>query len=75
LHLFSVPVGLALAKSFQIRATKVASRSTADEILNLVARKQVEIPVEVVRLRELPDAFEQLEKGQVNGRLVVDLWG
>jgi propanol-preferring alcohol dehydrogenase len=71
---FLVPLTLCISKALQIRAAKVASRSTADEILKFVERKEVEIPIELIDLRELSQAFGRLERGEVSGRIVVDLW-
>ncbi|KAI6192321.1 hypothetical protein M3Y97_00324500 [Aphelenchoides bicaudatus] len=72
--LLKVPLLLSLSKELQIRPAKVTNRSTSDEILGFVQRKQIDIPIEIIGLRDLPKTFERLDKGEVNGRIVVDLW-
>uniref|UniRef100_A0A7E4VP40 alcohol dehydrogenase n=1 Tax=Panagrellus redivivus TaxID=6233 RepID=A0A7E4VP40_PANRE len=61
-------------KAITIKGSFVGSRQDADEALDFVRRGLVKIPLEVITLEDVPKAFERLEKGLVNGRIVVDLF-
>lgn len=39
-----------------------------------MALGEVEVPVEVHPLSALPQIYERLDKAQINGRAVIDLW-
>jgi propanol-preferring alcohol dehydrogenase len=49
-------------------------RQDAVEALEFVARGQVKAPIEIYCLEDLNDIFDKMEKGQITGRAVIDLW-
>ncbi|GAA6041921.1 hypothetical protein NBRC10512_002631, partial [Rhodotorula toruloides] len=62
-----------IGKGLTIVGSYVGSRSDALEALDFVARGKVKPQVVVKPMREIQQVLETLEKGQVDGRLVLKL--
>lgn len=61
-----------VVKSISIRGSYVGNRADTREALDFFARGLVRSPIVVVGLSELPSIYEKMEKGQIQGRYVVD---
>lgn len=64
-------VMLTVSKALRIVGSFVGSRQDAVEALDFVARGRVVPRIEVGELGEVAGVFERMEKGSVNGRVVV----
>uniref|UniRef100_A0A914CI57 Enoyl reductase (ER) domain-containing protein n=1 Tax=Acrobeloides nanus TaxID=290746 RepID=A0A914CI57_9BILA len=70
---FTVDVNLMVFKGVTIKGSLLGSREDLDEVLQFLAKGLIDIPIEIVRLSELPDAVKRLDNRQVKGRIVVDI--
>eukprot|EP00026_Physarum_polycephalum_P012541 Phypoly_transcript_12862.p1 GENE.Phypoly_transcript_12862~~Phypoly_transcript_12862.p1 ORF type:complete len:361 (-),score=48.66 Phypoly_transcript_12862:11-1093(-) len=62
-----------IGKDLRVLAGSVGTRQDAIEALEIAARGLVKTTLEVKRLEDLQDSFERLQKGQVAGRIVLEL--
>uniref|UniRef100_A0A914QI29 alcohol dehydrogenase n=1 Tax=Panagrolaimus davidi TaxID=227884 RepID=A0A914QI29_9BILA len=56
-----------------IKGTFVGSRVDADEALEFFARGLIDIPIEIFALKDIPKVYDRMQKGEIRGRVVVDL--
>lgn len=57
-----------------VKGSHVGTRHDMDEALDFFARGQVKIPVEVVPLKQLPEVYRRMDKNEIKGRVVLDMW-
>ncbi|KAF1751577.1 hypothetical protein GCK72_018131 [Caenorhabditis remanei] len=55
-----------------IKGSVIGSRLDTDEAMDFVARGAVKVPLEYVKLEDVPNVYEKMKEGQVNSRVVVD---
>ncbi|KAF7584156.1 putative alcohol dehydrogenase [Clavispora lusitaniae] len=67
-----LPVFNAVLKSITVAGSYVGNRADTREALDFFARGLVHSPIKMAGLSELPRIFEEMEKGEVMGRYVVD---
>ncbi|CAD5216904.1 unnamed protein product [Bursaphelenchus xylophilus] len=70
----SLDVFFTVIRTITVKGSYVGTRQDTDEALKFFARGQVKIPTEVAPLSELPAIYERMQKYQINGRVVLDLW-
>ncbi|PAV82484.1 hypothetical protein WR25_16277 [Diploscapter pachys] len=56
-----------------IKGSLTGNRQDVDDAIAFVTNGAVKVPVELVRLEDVPTAFEKLHKGEIKGRAVVDM--
>lgn len=61
-----------VVKSISIKGSYVGNRADTSEAIEFFARKKVKSPIKVVGLSELPRIYEEMEKGAILGKYVVD---
>ncbi|CAD5213101.1 unnamed protein product [Bursaphelenchus okinawaensis] len=61
-------------RNITIRTSYVGTRQDTDEALDFLARGKVKVPIEIRPFSRLVESLEQVGKGQVQGRIVIDLW-
>ncbi|KAK4210934.1 chaperonin 10-like protein [Rhypophila decipiens] len=74
----TVPIGgafpnLMIAQELRILGSAVGNRKEAIEVLEMAARGVVKTHVTVEPMSKLTEVFEKLSKGQLHGRVVIDL--
>ncbi|CAN3376403.1 hypothetical protein DIURU_004297 [Diutina rugosa] len=69
----TVPVFSAVARSVSVRGSYVGNRQDTAEAIDFFARGLITCPIEVVPLGQLSHVYDRLAKGDVVGRVVVDL--
>ncbi|KAI6176008.1 Alcohol dehydrogenase ADH3 [Aphelenchoides bicaudatus] len=52
----------------------VGNRQDAIDALDFMKRGLVKVPIELHTLKDLPEIFEKMERGEITGRAVIDLW-
>lgn len=62
-----------IAKALKIVGVAVGNRQEAIETLDLAARGLIKTHFRTEKLENLTDVFEQMEKGELQGRVVLDL--
>jgi propanol-preferring alcohol dehydrogenase len=62
----------AVVKSVSIKGSYVGNRADTREAIDFFERGLVKAPIKIVGLSELPRVYEEMEKGLVLGRYVVD---
>ncbi|CAD5212524.1 unnamed protein product [Bursaphelenchus okinawaensis] len=70
----TLDVFFTVVRAITVKGSYVGTRQDTDEALGFFARGQVKIPTEVVPLSELPAIYDRMQKYQINGRVVLDLW-
>ena len=70
--LLQTPVARVVIKGFHITGSLVGSLKEGMEAMEYVRKGIAKPQLEIRKLRELPQVYEQLEKGDVSGRIV--LW-
>lgn len=55
-----------------IKGSIIGSRRDTDEAMEFVARGIVKVPLEFVKLEDVPSVYERMKDGKVNSRVVVD---
>jgi alcohol dehydrogenase, propanol-preferring len=70
---FECPVFDVVKKRITIRGSIVGTRKDLQEALYFASRGLVKCQTEVVALDDLQSVFDRLRKGQVHGRVVVDM--
>ncbi|ROV96905.1 hypothetical protein VSDG_04176 [Cytospora chrysosperma] len=68
----TAPVFETVVRMISIKGSYVGNRQDTQEALDFFARGLVKAPFKTVGLSELPRVFEEMEKGAVVGRYVVD---
>uniref|UniRef100_A0A1I7UBW4 alcohol dehydrogenase n=1 Tax=Caenorhabditis tropicalis TaxID=1561998 RepID=A0A1I7UBW4_9PELO len=63
---------LLIFNSITIKGSLIGSRLDTDEALDFVSRGVVKVPLEFVRLEDVPIVYEKMKEGKVNSRVVVD---
>lgn len=69
----TVPVFSAVARSVSVRGSYVGNRQDTAEAIDFFSRGLIECPIKVVPLSQLNNVYDQLARGEVVGRIVVDL--
>ncbi|KAK0521709.1 alcohol dehydrogenase [Tilletia horrida] len=69
----SVDVLSTVIRQLTIKGSYVGNRQEAIEALDMAARGKVKVSYHLRGLTELSEVFEQMEKGQLVGRIVLDL--
>ncbi|KAK8084555.1 GroES-like protein [Apiospora hydei] len=64
-----------VAKQASIVASAVGNRREAAEVLDFATRGLVKFPVKTVSMGDLQSVFESMGKGEIIGRVVLDLSG
>uniref|UniRef100_A0AC34GXS2 Enoyl reductase (ER) domain-containing protein n=1 Tax=Panagrolaimus sp. ES5 TaxID=591445 RepID=A0AC34GXS2_9BILA len=62
-----------VARAITIKGTLVGSRVDTDEAIEFFARGLVDIPIEIHSLKDVPEIYDRMQKGEIRGRVVVDL--
>lgn len=65
--------GIMVPQQHKIVSSAVGNRREAIEVLEMATRGVVKFPVRVVGMGELQSVFEDMEKGNIIGRVVLDL--
>lgn len=65
--------GRMVAKELKIVGTAVGNRKDAIQVMDLAVRGVVKTQVTVEPMANLTDVFERIEKGKLQGRVVLDL--
>ncbi|CAI2353893.1 unnamed protein product [Caenorhabditis sp. 36 PRJEB53466] len=55
-----------------MKGSIVGSRMDVDEAMEFVARGIVKVPLELVKLEDVPSVYKKMQEGKVNSRAVVD---
>lgn len=55
-----------------VKGSIIGSRLDTDESLDFVARGAVKVPLEMVKLEDVPKIYQKMEDGKINSRVVVD---
>lgn len=72
------PIGTAfpsimVAKELRILGTAVGNRKEASETLELASRGIIKTHYETVKMDKLTETFEKMHKGELIGRVVLDM--
>ncbi|CAD5216924.1 unnamed protein product [Bursaphelenchus xylophilus] len=70
----SIEVIPSIVRTITVTTSAVGSRQDVDEALEFFARGQIKIPVEIATLEDLPKTFERMQKCEISGRVVLDMW-
>ena len=62
-----------VARALTIRGSVVGSRQDTQEALEFLENGLIKIPIELVSLDQVPEVFERMSKGEIKGRVVVDM--
>lgn len=65
--------GILIAKALKIVGVAVGNRQEAIETLDLAARGLIKTHFRTEKLDNLTEVFEQMHKGELQGRVVIDL--
>lgn len=65
--------GILIAKALKIVGVAVGNRQEAIETLDLAARGLIKTHFRTEKLENLTEVFEQMHKGELQGRVVIDL--
>ena len=68
-----MPLRYVLVKGLKVTSMSSGSRKEIAEAFSYVANGSVRCNIEMLKLEQVDDAISRLQKGQVLGRLVVDL--
>ncbi|ODQ63149.1 alcohol dehydrogenase [Nadsonia fulvescens var. elongata DSM 6958] len=68
------PVFTHVVKSINIKGSYVGDRADTKEAIDFFARGLVHSPIKVVGLSELEHVYDDMEKGKIAGRVVVDTY-
>ncbi|KAF2857926.1 GroES-like protein [Piedraia hortae CBS 480.64] len=60
-------------RMINIRGSYVGNRKDTTEAIEFFRRGVIDVPIETVGLSELPSVYEKMEKGQIQGRYVLDM--
>jgi propanol-preferring alcohol dehydrogenase len=60
-------------KTITIKGSLIGSRVDTDEAIDFFARGLINVPIEIVSLKDVPNVYDRMQKGQIKGRVVVDL--
>ena len=69
---FAVEIYPTILAGLTIKGSCSGSREDVDEALQFMARGLVDIPIEIIGLSELPNSIERLDRGEINGRIVIN---
>lgn len=69
---FPTPIFEVVLKGLTIRGSIVGTRQDMAEALDFFARGLVRPTVEAARLEDINDVFSRMERGEIDGRVVVD---
>jgi alcohol dehydrogenase, propanol-preferring len=72
---FPVSIFDVVLNGYTIRGSIVGTRLDLEESLEFAAEGKVKATIETLPLESINDVFSRLKKGQVNGRVVLDLKG
>ncbi|MEW6404584.1 MAG: alcohol dehydrogenase AdhP [Chloroflexota bacterium] len=75
---FSTPIFDVVLKRLTIRGSIVGTRKDLQESLQFAAEGRIKSNIETQPLETINATFDRLEKGQINGRVVIDMgkeWG
>lgn len=70
---FPLPIFEMVLRGVTVRGSIVGTRLDLQEALDFAARGQVKATVATERLENINDVFQRLHKGQIQGRIVLDL--
>lgn len=68
-----VDANIMITKDLTIRGSAVGTRADVLEALGFSSRKQVKPIIQIHKLEDLHDIFEQMKKGDIAGRKVVQI--
>ncbi|CAD5213125.1 unnamed protein product [Bursaphelenchus okinawaensis] len=69
----NINVFWAVVKCITVKGSYVGCRQDAIEALDFLRRGKIDVPIEVLPLKELPNVFDKMDKGELKGRVVLDL--
>lgn len=68
-----IPIFDTVLNAIEVVGSIVGTRKDLQEALQFAAEGKIKSNIEVRKLDEINDIFDELEKGKVNGRIVVDM--
>ncbi|KAH8101648.1 mannitol-1-phosphate dehydrogenase [Phellopilus nigrolimitatus] len=72
--MISAPVLLVAARGLTIRGSFIGNRQETIEAVNIAAAGKVKCTYSIRGLSELNEVYEEMEKGQIAGRVVLDIY-
>lgn len=69
---FPAPIFDIVLKGLTIRGSIVGTRQDLSEALDFYARGLIKPTVSTARLEDINDVFDRMERGQIDGRIVID---
>ncbi|KAI6223153.1 alcohol dehydrogenase [Aphelenchoides fujianensis] len=70
----SIDVFSTVFRAITVKGSYVGNRQDTIEAIDFFNRGLIKIPMEVEPLSQLPDVFKRMKSGEINGRIVLDLW-
>ncbi|KAI6213089.1 hypothetical protein M3Y94_00108500 [Aphelenchoides besseyi] len=70
----SIDVFSTVFRAITVKGSYVGNREDTVEAIEFFSRGLIKIPVEIQPLSQLPNVFDRMHKGEINGRIVLDLW-
>jgi propanol-preferring alcohol dehydrogenase len=70
---FPLPIFDMVLRGVTLRGSIVGTRLDLQESLDFAARGQVKAPVRTEKLENINDVFARMHKGQIQGRVVLDM--
>jgi propanol-preferring alcohol dehydrogenase len=68
-----MPLRHVLKKNLTVRSNQTGKKSDIEEALRISASGKIICETEILRLRDLNAALDRVEKGDVLGKLIIDL--
>ena len=72
---FATPIFDVVLKRLTVRGSIVGTRADLREAIDFAARGAIDVEFETRQLDEINEIFEELKRGTVNGRIVLDFRG
>ncbi|KAI6202652.1 CBN-SODH-2 protein [Aphelenchoides fujianensis] len=70
----SIDVFSTVFRAITVKGSYVGNRQDTIEAIDFFNRGLIKIPMEVEPLSQLSDVFKRMQSGEINGRIVLDLW-
>jgi alcohol dehydrogenase, propanol-preferring len=67
------PVFESVLKMVRIQCSYVGNRQDSEEAIDFFARGLIKVPFKTVDLKDLPNVYDMMHKGQIAGRYVVKM--
>lgn len=72
---FDLPIFETVLKRITVRGSIVGTRKDLQEAIDFAAEGKVKANVSAAKLEDINDVFEKMKKGQIEGRMVLDIGG